>query len=69
MEFHIDVNGGSNLILEDISFDLYSDTAACLPTGVDIVEDSSFNPGLLDNIQLKDLTNGGSYNLDVSSTA
>lgn len=68
MEFHIEVDGGSNLLLENIAFDLYSDTPTCLPTGIDIAEDSSSNPGVLENIQLVDVTNGGSYNLSVSST-
>lgn len=66
MEFHIDVNGGTNLILEDILFDLYSDSNTsgglsnqCLPAGVDLADDipGSSNRHLLENIQLKDLSN------------
>ncbi len=62
MEFHIDIDGGSNLILENILFDIYSDTPACLPNGVAIQD-------VLENIQLVDVTNGGSYNLQIGSTA
>ncbi len=69
MEFHIDVDGWSNLLLEDIAFDVYSDTPSCLPAWVDLAEDSSANPWILENIQLVDVTNGGSYNLQVSRPA
>lgn len=72
MEFHIDVDGGSNLLLEDIIFDVYAQTigASCLPGGTEVADsDNTGGTEVLRNIQLHDVTNGGSYNLSVGSAA
>lgn len=59
MEFHIAIDAGQDLTLEDIKFDIFSDTPSCL-VGADVDD-------ILENIELRDITNGGTYTLNVSA--
>ena len=61
-EFKINVDAGQDLILEDIAFDIFADynptQGQCLPVPI---------LNVLENIELRDVTNGGTYDLNINT--
>lgn len=62
-EFHIEVQAGQNLLWRDVEFDIFADynpvAGSCLNGGTTDIRD------VLEEVELRDMTNGGSYDLSL----